>query len=611
MTEWWLHPSILFIAGAFLIPFLKGKVQKAYLLLIPVAAFAMVVSITPGTYGVYKFLGYDLIFGKIDKLSLIFAYIFIIMAFIGMIYAIHVEDDGQHMAAWLYIGSSLGVIFAGDYLSLFVFWEIMAFASVYLVFARKKKESNDAGFRYILIHIFSGVCLLVGILLHYSDTGSFLFGPVQHDGSLGFYMILIGFLINAGMPPLHTWLPDAYPEATITGSVFMSAFTTKVAVYVLLRAYSGSEILIIFGTIMAIYGVSFATLQNDFRKLLSYHIISQLGYMMVGIGLGTDLAMNGAAAHAINNVLYKGILFMGAGAVIQMTGKHKLSDLGGLHKTMPVTLILYMIGGFSISAFPLFAGYISKSMILSAANHHHMPIIVLLLLMVSAGTFVSTTLKIPYFMFFGNDKKIEAKEPPINMLIAMGIAGILCIAIGSFPELFYSVLPFPIEFEAYTGDHITSTLGILMFTALGFWVMLKKLTPHHVISLDTDWFYRKGGMLFLKFAERRVAVVDAFVGELHSTMVLGPAKRLASACLSFDIGIIDGIVNGAAWVVRLAAWISHNFDIYIVDGIVNSMATLVNLNSAVWRRLQTGYLQNYALIIVIGLMLIIGGWILG
>ncbi|MBI5191937.1 MAG: Na(+)/H(+) antiporter subunit D [Nitrospirae bacterium] len=579
MTEWWLHPSILFIAGAFLIPFLKGKVQKAYLLLIPVVAFAMVVSITPGTYGVYKFLGYDLIFGKIDKLSLIFAYIFTIMSFIGMIYAIHVEDDGQHVAAWLYIGSSLGVIFAGDYFSLFVFWEIMAFASVYLVFARKRKESYNAGYRYILIHVFSGVCLLAGILLHYSDTGSFLFGPIHHDASLGFYMILIGFLINAGMPPLHTWLPDAYPEATITGSVFMSAFTTKVAVYVLLRAYSGTEILIIFGTIMAIYGVSFATLQNDFRKLLSYHIISQLGYMVVGIGLGTDLAMNGAAAHAINNILYKGILFMGAGAVIQMTGKHKLSDLGGLHKTMPVTLILYMIGGFSISAFPLFAGYISKSMILGAANHHHMPILVLLLLMVSAGTFVSTTLKIPYFMFFGKDKKIEAKEPPVNMLIAMGIAAILCIAIGSFPGLFYSVLPFPIEFEAYTGDHITSTLGILMFTALGFWVMLKKLTPHHVISLDTDWFLRKGTMVFMWVARKPIGVYELFITDVSNTGILPAIFKLS----------------------RVGLWIDRN----VVDWIVNSVAAFILNLSAFVRRVQTGLVQHYAVGMAVGIVIII------
>lgn len=579
MNEWWLHPSILFIAGAFLIPFLRGKVQKTYLLLIPVVAFAMVVSITPGTYGVYKFLGYDLIFGKIDKLSLIFAYIFTIMSFIGMIYAIHVEDDGQHVAAWLYIGSSLGVIFAGDYFSLFVFWEIMAFASVYLVFARKKKESYDAGYRYILIHVFSGVCLLAGILLHYSDTGSFLFGTIQHDGSLAFYMILIGFLINAGMPPLHTWLPDAYPEATITGSVFMSAFTTKVAVYVLLRAYSGTEILIIFGTIMAIYGVSFATLQNDFRKLLSYHIISQLGYMVVGIGLGTDLAMNGAAAHAINNILYKGILFMGAGAVIQMTGKHKLSDLGGLHKTMPVTLILYMIGGFSISAFPLFAGYISKSMILGAANHHHMSILVLLLLMVSAGTFVSTTLKIPYFMFFGKDKKIETKEAPLNMLIAMGIAAILCIAIGTFPRLFYSLLPFPIEFEAYTGDHITSTLGILMFTALGFWVMLKKLTPHHVISIDTDWFLRKGTMVFMWVARKPIGAYEFFITDVSNTGILPAIFKLS----------------------RVGLWIDRN----VVDWMVNSVAAFVLSLSAFVRRVQTGLVQHYAVGMAVGLVIII------
>ncbi len=295
------------------------------------------------------------------------------MSFIGIVYALHVKDNGQHMAAFLYIGGSLGVTFAGDYFTLFVFWELMAFASAYLVFAKREKEAIEAGYRYILVHIFGGVCLLGGIILHYVSTQSIAVGPLVNDGSLAFYLILIGVIVNAAVPPLHAWLTDAYPEGTVTGSVFMSAFTTKTAVYVLVRVFPGTELLVWMGTIMALYGVVYAVLENDCRRLLAYHIISQVGYMVAGVGIGTDMSLNGSVSHAFAHILYKGLLFMGAGAVIQMTGKRKLTELGGLYKTMPITLVLYMIGGFAISAFPLFSGFVTKSMVVSGASHDHRP----------------------------------------------------------------------------------------------------------------------------------------------------------------------------------------------------------------------------------------------
>ncbi len=579
MTEW-IHPSLLFILGSFLIPFLRGKVQKAYLILIPVLAFVSVVVVSQGTYGVYNFLGHEIIFGKVDKLSLVFSYIFTIMAFIGVVYAFHVDDSGQHMAAFLYAGSSLGVVFAGDFLTLFIFGEIMAFSSAYLIFATREKEAVEAGYRYILMHIFGGVCVLGGIVLHYIDTGSLLFGHLSQDGSMGFYLILIGFMLNAAVPPLHAWMPDAYPEATITGAVFLSTFTSKTAVYLLIRAFSGTEILVWLGAIMALYCVMYATLQNDFRRLLSYHIASQIGYMVAGIGMGTELALNGAVAHAINNILYKGILFMGAGAVIYITGKRRLTDLGGLYKTMPLTLMLYMIGGFAISGFPLLNGFISKGMVLSAASHEHKAIVSLILIMAASGTFLSTTLKIPYYMFFGKDSGIRGKEAPLNMLIGMGIAAILCISIGIFPGLFYPVLPYPVHhFEAFTADHLTTTLGMLMFTAFGFFMILKRIKPEPHITLDTDWFYRKGTRVFMRISRGPVGVYEGFITEVSNTIILPIIYSFAG------IGL----------------WIDRN----IVDWTVNSVAKFVLTISASVRRIQTGFLQHYAIGMVVGIIIII------
>ena len=291
----WVHPSIFLIFGALLIPLFKGRAQQIYILLLPVLALVTVMLMSPGIHGVVKFLGFELIFGRVDKLSLAFAYVFSIAALIGSIYALHVKDNGQHIAAFVYAGSSLGVTFAGDLLTLFIFWEIMAFASVWLIWSRRLQASIEAGYRYLLVHAVGGVVLLAGIVILFVTTGSTRFDVMQGNGA-AFYLILIGFMLNAAVPPLHAWLTDAYPEATVTGAVFLSAFTTKTAVYVLIRGYPGTEILIWLGTIMALYGVVFAVLANDIRRLLGYHIISQVGYMVAAVGMGTALAINGTAA---------------------------------------------------------------------------------------------------------------------------------------------------------------------------------------------------------------------------------------------------------------------------------------------------------------------------
>ena len=538
---------MLFIFGALLIPFLRGKVQQAYLMAIPALAVLSVLVMSQGTYWTYSFIGNSLVFGAVDKLSVVFGWVFTIMSFIGIVYALHVKDNGQHIAAFLYIGGSLGVTFAGDYFTLFVFWELMAFASAYLVFAKREKQAIDAGYRYILVHIFGGVCLLGGIILHYVSTKSLAFGPLEKDGSLAFYLILTGFIVNAAVPPLHAWLTDAYPEGTITGSVFMASFTTKTAVYVLVRAFPGTELLVWLGTIMALYGVVYAVLENDARRLLAYHIISQVGYMVAGVGIGTDLSLNGSVSHAFAHILYKGLLFMGAGAVIQMTGTRKLTELGGLYKTMPITLVLYMIGGFAISAFPLFSGFVTKSMVVSGATHDHRPLIALLLTMASAGTFLHTGLKLPYYMFFGKDSGLRAKEPPVNMLIAMGMAAFMCIGIGVFPEPLYRLLPFAVHFDPYTGEHVTSALGILLFTGLGFFMLLKKLDPEPTISADTDWVYRKGSRLFMWFVNKPLSIYENYLGNIYNTWFTKFTLYFSSFLAKiFDVRLIDGFVNGVA-----------------------------------------------------------------
>jgi multicomponent Na+:H+ antiporter subunit D len=373
---------------------MKGPLRQPYLLLVPVLSFLTVLGMEPGVYGVVNFLDWHLVFGRVDGLSKIFGFIMTLMCCVGTLYGLHEKRAKDHMATWFYVAGSLGTIYCGDYLTLFVFWELMAFASVFLIWFRRRPQSMAIGYRYLLVHTFGGLLLLGGFMLRYYQTGGDLsFGQLNvHDPSLYTWLIMLGFILNAAVPPLHSWLPDAYGEASVPGAIFMCAFTTKTAIYTLARSCAGFEILVPLGVIMALYGVVYAVLENDCRRLLAWHIISQVGYMVAGVGIGTQLAINGACAHAFAHILYKGLLFMGCGSVLHMTGKSKFTELGGLYKKMPRTFVYTMIGGLSISAFPLFSGFVSKSMIIAAGFESHILWAGFLLTLASAGTFLHTGL---------------------------------------------------------------------------------------------------------------------------------------------------------------------------------------------------------------------------
>jgi multicomponent Na+:H+ antiporter subunit D len=538
-TELWLHPALILLIGALGLPLAKGVARKPYLLLIPVLAFAAVLQMEQGIYGVFPILDWNLTFGRVDKLSLVFAYIMTLMCIIGTLYGLHVDNEYETMAAWLYVAGSLGVIFAGDFLVLFLFWEVMAFSSVFLVWFRRRPESLATGYRYLLVHTAGGLALLAGFVLHYQATGDLSFNQLDvSNPTPALYLILIGFLLNAAVPPLHAWLPDAYGEATVSGAVFMCAFTTKTAVYALARGFAGMEILIPLGVIMALYGVVYAVLENDARRLLAYHIISQVGYMVAGVGIGTELAINGACAHAFAHILYKGLLFMGVGSVLYMTGKSKFTELGGLYKKMPLAFLFTLIGGLSISAFPLFSGFVSKSMIVAAGFNDHLYWAAFLLTLASAGTFLHTGLKVPYFIWFGKNNCSQetwdkAADPPLHMHLAMGIAAFLCIFIGVYTPYLYNMLPYAVDYQPYTAYHLSEAMQILLFTALGFFLFIKKLTPEPVTSLDLDWFYRMGGQVFQITANRSMnhinrwgqeTLAESIPHRLNRFFLEGPAR---------------------------------------------------------------------------------------
>jgi multicomponent Na+:H+ antiporter subunit D len=490
MTCSLFHPGLLLILSGLLISFLHGTKRTVFVLLIPCLALASVWNMPFGSACSVQYLDYELTLIKLDALSRLFITVFSITVFTGSLFCCKQAKSKELAAAFIYAGGAMSVVLAGDLISLFVFWELMALASTLVIWSAQTTNSQRAGMRYIVIHLLGGVILMCGITAHVNATGSILFTAMQAD-SIATWLILCGFLLNAGAPPLTAWLADAYPEASFSGTVFLSAFTTKTAVYVLLRGFPGTELLVYIGLFMIFYGIIYALLENDMRRILAYSIINQVGFMLCGIGIGTEMALNGAAAHAFTHIIYKALLLMSAGSVLYMTGKRKCTDLGGLVQSMPVTTVCGIIGALAISSFPLTSGFVSKSMVTQASVDEHLLWIWLLLQAASAGVFLHAGIKFPWFVFFQKDSGLRPDDPPLNMQMGMIFFAVICVLLGVFPNMLYFMLPYDVNYEPYTAAHVVTQLQLLLFSGLAFFVMLPLMKRTLTLSLDFDWFYRK------------------------------------------------------------------------------------------------------------------------
>ncbi len=490
-TNFIIPPALALIAAGLLIPFLNGTARTVVLLVAPIIALWLIWQVPDGVHFTADWLGYQLELVRGDKLARLFATVFAIMALAGGLFSLNQSSSFELGSAYAYAGGAIGVTFAGDLISVFIFWEIMAVASTMVVWSGGR-FSQSAGLRYAAVHMFGGVLLMAGIIGEILNTGSIAFQPMD-TSSIARWLILAGFLINAGAPPFSAWLPDAYPAASWSGMVFLSAFTTKTAVYVLLRGFPGTELLIYVGLYMVFYGIIYAILENDMRRILAYSIINQVGFMVTGIGIGSQMALNGAAAHAFTHIIYKALLLMSAGSVLLMTGKNKCTDLGGLFRTMPFTMLMGVIGALAISSFPLTSGFISKSMISQGAADAHMAIVWFMLAAASAGVFLHAGIKFPWFVFFQKDSGMRPPEPPWNMRAGMVVMAAFCIGLGLWPGPLYDLLPYPVDYVPYTASHVIFQLQLLLFSGLAFFIMLDLLKRTETITLDTDWFYRKLG----------------------------------------------------------------------------------------------------------------------
>ena len=564
-----LPPGIIILVGALALPLLPRSAQAIGALALPAISLAQLLFLSEGVFPGIELAGLSLLQVRVDPLSLAFGYIFHIAAFIAALYALHVRDTVQHVTAMLYVGSAIGAVFAADLITLFIYWEITALASVFLIFASRTQRAYQAGIRYLIVQIGSGVLLLAGILLHYHDSGSLSFdqliGPDGNlsDANAGVWLIFAAFGIKCAFPLLHNWLQDAYPQATVTGAVFLSAFTTKLAVYALARGFPGTEVLIGIGVVMTLFPIFFAVIENDLRKVLCYSLNNQLGFMVVGVGIGTELALNGAVAHAFVHILYKALLFMSMGAVLYRTGTIRASDLGGLYRSMPWTAAFCIVGAMSISAFPLFSGFVAKSLTMSAVAEGYYMLTFIGLLIASAGVMEHSGIKIPYFAFFGHDSGIRCKEAPWHMCLAMGAAAVLCIAIGWFPQPLYALLPYPVVYQPYADlGHSVTQLQLLLFAALAF-VVLKRTGMYPAeqasLNLDTDWLYRRAApRVIRKIVAASRQVWRAFLrtgSELGRTLMrlvlnhYGPEGTLARAWPTGSMVLWVAVLLGASLIL--------------------------------------------------------------
>ena len=501
MMTFSITPGLIFILGSFFTFLVKKNLQKLVILSIPfLAAYNLFYTSSPSTI---PFLTGSLDLMHTDTLSVLFGSLFIFVSIIAFIYGFNTAKHSEYIAALIYIGSAISVVFTKDYISLYIFWELMALSSVFLILLKGTNFSRKAGLRYIVVHLVGGLILLAGIILQIHQTDSILIAPLELT-SVSTILIFIGVLVNAAAVPFSSWLTDAYPESTLMGGVILSSITTKTALYVLLRVFAGVDILIFIGAFMAVYGVFFGLIENNIRRCLAFSVINQLGFKLLAVGLGSPLAIAGACLHAVCGVIYNSVLWMTAGSIIERTGKENFSDLSALRSKMPVIFTYALIGVASISALPLTSGFVSKKLIVKAVEKANLVGPWIMLEIASFGVILFIACKFIYFAFIRTNPNVVISVKKINpfMSISTSVMAFLCIYLGLFPKSLYNVVPYSAELLASTPSYFSAiyikyfsnsliSVQKFLFTVSIFLIFINFKFINNKITLDFDWFYRR------------------------------------------------------------------------------------------------------------------------
>jgi len=497
-------PGLVVLAAALALPVLSRRVGHALGVFVTLGTVGWVALVSEGVFLEVQFLGFDAVLFNVDTLSRLMGLIFAFIGAVAVVYSYATGADNRQTAFALgYVGTSLGAVFAGDWLTFVFFIELMAVASTLLVWHYGGRAVR-AGFRYALWHGLGGSLILAGIIWHYVEVETFVFAteatPTGIESGIPAALYALGFGVNVGYVGLHVWLPDTYPRPHIAASVFLCVFTTKTGVYGLGRGFPEGHLWLAYmGGAMAVFGAFTALLQNDMRRLLSYHIQSQVGYMVAGVGIGTTLAVSGAFAHVFNHILYKSLLFMCAGAIIYRTDTESLKKLGGLWREMPLTAVVFGIAALSISGFPGFNGFVSKGMVVGAAHKEHLDALWYILLLGGVGTFLSF-IKFGYYAFFHGEaqRTVPGRELNLWQKVAMGSTAVLCVFYGLVPGALFSLLPGAKDgayaalpgadaskYTVFTVDHFVEGFGLAALGLIGFALLRGPLSRvGHVPDID-------------------------------------------------------------------------------------------------------------------------------
>lgn len=537
-----LPPGIWLLVGAALVALVPGPnaLRNGFAALLALATLGIVLHLPDGIAVSVPFLDRELQWLRVDALSRTFGVVFSLAACCGFVFALQLADRLQTSAAMAYIGSALTAIYAGDLLTLYLGWEIMAIASTFLVLAGNTPASLRAAKRYILVHILGGLMLLAGLVMHVGSGGSLTFDAFSTTMQAGAatwaaWLILAGFLVNAAAPPLSSWMPDAYARASLAGGVFLSAFTSKTAVYAILRGFPAWEPLIYMGLFMAAYGLIYAWLENDMRRILAYAIINQVGFMVAAAGLGTPLALSGGAANAFGHILYKSLLWMAVGSLIVTTGRTHLSELRAYRLTAPqsqvslqMAMIWLVLGGLA-SALPFTAGATGKAPLLDAFSQSEHFWAWLALQFMAAGAFIALALRLPYFLFFpgkGKAPSLPAEKRHVtgvltwNMHVAMALMALLCLFFGVFAQTLYDLLPHAIEKSGGLAA-LASKLLVLVGAGTVFWVLRPFFQPRLLRLVDFDWIYRYALPRILRWLSKSYRKLEARLLAMQDHLVQG------------------------------------------------------------------------------------------
>ncbi len=557
-----LHPATLFVVLGLILPFLRGAFWRVLLFIPPVAAIFLTLQLQVGRYWEVDYVGQVLVLGRVDALSLPFTILFALMSLICTTFSFHVRDKAQHVAALFFMGGAFGSILAGDYWTLYIFWQGMTVSSSFLIWLNHKHDASKTGFLYMMLLLLSSVLLLAGILLRERVTGGFIFSPA--DGNLMWHfdwLILGAFAINAAVIPLHAWMTQGLPKATIPGAVLLSIFGIKTAVYAMARCFVGLDLLIILGVCTALYGAAYAIFSNNIRRILAYLLVAQVGLMITGIGMDSKMALDGAIALAYTHTFYMALLLMSMGSVIYATREELLGRLGNLSRKLPFVAALTFIGILALCAVPFFSGFTGVSLIFEGALKLQSPIpgeFLVPVLALAMTLIILGGLRLPFFLFRSGSTETEEPLRPLhrNMVVAMGMAGAFCLVQGIFPEVLNRHLPYPLEERPLTLFKLA--VGFLFPAAnILLFIFLRPLLRPRTSELpDFERLYGLIGRGVMVVFSKPLSWVDGIWSEIYRTVFLRAFNFMARISDFFDRRGIGGAVNQTAASVMFLSKIS-------------------------------------------------------